>query len=424
MRAPLAMPGAAGVLTYAVLHATSPQILFAEVWAGMLTRHRLRPVRGFPSQSALERPGGRRRLRCACGLHGSRIVGFVLLAGLVATFVGRSDEALTQRPFRAATWLVACALGAAFWVVHWWLARGYFTGLPGQSVIGQGSGGFLLAGLTYSTQAFGTLALVLAVLGLVGLVLLPRRELVTFGAITVLLPLASYLYLGNGLENIYGEIINYWAAAVLFTVYACVPAALSVLPGAATASGAGSGVSMSVAEKSPTAAPAAQPFAARISGALAAYGSLRTWRFVLALLVAVLTYWTTAGGLITLLPGAQVALVVGVSARSLHLSGGLPPSRLAVACLLGIVTGPANMWFTGLPSLLPAALVGWAAFSAGVAAGVWWLLSRRHLKGQWVLWAVVALLIANCRVDGDRRRPPAWIRPGDRHGVPAASNTP
>ena len=62
--------------------------------------------------------------------------------------------------------------------------------------------------------------------------LLPRRELVTFGAITVLLPLASYLYLGNGLENIYGEIINYWSAAVLFTVYACVPVALSAIPGA------------------------------------------------------------------------------------------------------------------------------------------------------------------------------------------------
>ena len=158
--------------------------------------------------------------------------------------------------------------------------------------------------------------------------------------------------------------------------------------------------------KPSAAAPAAQPFAARVSGVLA---GVRVHARVALRAVAArraLTYWTTAGGLITLLPGAQVALVVGASAALVAPDWWLAAIAAAAACLLGIVTGPANMWFTGLPSLLPAALVGWAALSAGVAAGMWWLLSRRHLKGQWVLWAVVALLIANFAwtvVDADRQ---------------------
>jgi len=241
VRAPLAIPGVAGVLTYAVLHGTSAQILFAEVWAGMLA------VVAFAIFAASLRSSRWKILTVAAALAAfaafavRELAGFVLLAGFIASLTGRSQEALSQRTYRAGVWLAAGAAAAAFWAMHWFLARGYLTGQAGQSVLGQGSLRFLAAGLTYSTLPFSALALALAVLGLVGIGLLPRRELVVFGAIAVWLHLALYLYVGNELENNAGVLVNYWSATVLFTVYACVPAVLSIIPGASARTQAAAG---------------------------------------------------------------------------------------------------------------------------------------------------------------------------------------
>jgi hypothetical protein len=232
VRSQLAIPGVAGVLSYAVLHATGAQILFTEVWAGLLT------LLAFALLAASLRSSRWKALVVASALVAlaafavREIAGFVLLAGLTASLVGTTEDARAQRAFRSITWVSASSAAVLLWIAHWLMARGYLNGAPGQSVLGQGSIEYLMAGLTYSTHAFSAVALVLAALGLVGIWLLSRRELVVFGLITVWLHLLSYLYVANSLENNAGEPVNYWSAAILFSIYACVPAVLSAIPGA------------------------------------------------------------------------------------------------------------------------------------------------------------------------------------------------
>ena len=73
-------------------------------------------------------------------------------------------------------------------------------------------------------------------LGLLGIALIPERSFRLFAGVTVLGTFASFLVIGN--DAWYwtsGAKINYWGASVIPLVYAFVPLALTLLPGAVPA---------------------------------------------------------------------------------------------------------------------------------------------------------------------------------------------
>ncbi|MBI5232465.1 MAG: hypothetical protein HY876_09920 [Coriobacteriales bacterium] len=134
---------------------------------------------------------------------------------------------------------------------------------------------------------------------------------------------------------------------------------------------------------------------ARVRSTLSAFASTTAWRTVLSVMVAVLTYWTIAGGVMKSWPGPQVAVVLGI-VTALVAPGWLAALTVALGVYaVGAMTGPAVFWFVGNPAYAPQALVGWAILAAAVAAGVSYVVEQRWLKPDWLLWLAIAIVVVN-----------------------------
>jgi hypothetical protein len=109
-------------------------------------------------------------------------------------------------------------------------------------------------------------------------------------------------------------------------------------------------------------------------------------------MVALLTQWSTSGGLFFYLPEAQGALIVGIAAGLIGTEW-VAAAVAAVAVIVGDLSGPTNLWVGG--GGLNVFTLGWAALAGATAFGVSAVLRRRLVREVWVFWFAAALIIAN-----------------------------
>lgn len=122
-------------------------------------------------------------------------------------------------------------------------------------------------------------------------------------------------------------------------------------------------------------------------------GAAAAQRAALCAAVAMLTYWGTSGALFLHFPEAQRAILVGIVAGLIGGAWTAGGSALGVG-LVGMLTGPANIWGAAQYSGAPTSLL-WVALGAAVAAGV--ALGRKAApeSARWVFWFAIAAMVVN-----------------------------
>jgi hypothetical protein len=230
-RAPLAIPACAAVAAYFVYFPVQMPLFSQEAWAVALG------LCAFAA-TALSMRGERWRawlvaaVVAAClGTLVRETLVFVPLAGLVSAALPSE-----QRRVRLSAWGVGVAAIAAAYFAHYLATKPLTQWAPGP---GRFNGGVanVIGAIEYATDMLGgggALPYLLVALGIVGIALLPDARLRLFALLGAVLLLLSFLVLGNrAWYETSGAAINYWGATVIPLVYAFIPAAFSVVPGAA-----------------------------------------------------------------------------------------------------------------------------------------------------------------------------------------------
>lgn len=232
VRLPLALPAAAAVAGYFLFFPVQISLFSQEAWAGALGICAL-------SASALSFRSERMKTwtivavsLAVLGVLVRETLVFVPLAGLASVLLAER----TERKFRAIAWGAGLVAIAVAYAAH--VAATARLVVPNEAFtrMGKGSVAFALAAFEYGTDFLGYgggLPVVLAALGLIGAALMrPRAQSAMVLASTVL-PLASFLLLGNrAWYETTGESLNYWGATVLPLLLAVVPSAFALVPGA------------------------------------------------------------------------------------------------------------------------------------------------------------------------------------------------
>jgi len=233
VRAPLALPGCAALAAYFVYFPIQLTLFSPEAWAVTFGI-------GALTAGALSVRSARWRLWTVAAVSSAvvavlirEMLVFLAIAGVASAFAAARD----QRRFRLIGWLAGSGALAAAYVAHYLAARPYLRHVEGFERTGKGSLAFMIAAFDYATDFLGQggrLPAVLAALGVMGALLVPDAGQRLFVLLSTLAPLASFLVLGNrAWYETTGAAINYWGATVTPLLYALVPTALLVIPGAA-----------------------------------------------------------------------------------------------------------------------------------------------------------------------------------------------
>jgi hypothetical protein len=167
----------------------------------------------------------------------------VILAGLVSSWFAEP----ARKRFRAIAWGAALAAGLIGYGLHVAAALPHVThpaagGTAEGFALFKGGMAFAAEAFTYDTHMFAfpfllqqTIPVVLALLGIVGVWWLRTTQTKVMALISIAVLILVDFVAGNSAFGVgTGESVNYWGMMMLFMVYACVPAALAVLPIART----------------------------------------------------------------------------------------------------------------------------------------------------------------------------------------------
>ena len=233
-RLPLVLPAVCAIASYAVILGTSTQILYTEIWAGLLTAMAFGALAASATSARWKTWLGAAVVCALSAFLIRELAAFALLAGLWASWFAPAD----QRRTRLLAWGAAVVAAVVGYGAHALAAQPFLSHAAHQDVLGKGGPLFAIMGLVYNSDIWGQgmwAAVILAALGLLGAALLARGARV-FALVTVVLPFAAYYVAGNGARSVTtGLPLNYWATTMLFALYACIPAAFTLLPGAAVA---------------------------------------------------------------------------------------------------------------------------------------------------------------------------------------------
>jgi hypothetical protein len=235
VKLPLAIPAAAAICAYSLAFATQFAVFSQEPWAGALA------VLGVAAMAVSWR--SERWIPWAAAGVAALVVGTlvretlapVMVAGLVSVLWAPASRRMPLLGLWAAGWIV---LGSAY-AAHWSRARALIDPSSAAGRFGAGSVAFMLGSLEYATIHLGPggwLPWVLAVLGLAGAGIQPRPAMRVMVLGGVAATLAAFLLVANSATaSSNGAVVNYWGATFVPLLYACVPFALLVVPGAASA---------------------------------------------------------------------------------------------------------------------------------------------------------------------------------------------
>lgn len=163
---------------------------------------------------------------------------WLLIAGLVSSFAVPSEK----RRFYLLSWAGGALAAAAVYAAHVTAVRPLLTYADTYDVLFKGGLDNLGAAVVYATDFIGQGTFVpwlLFALGLLGIVLIPERSYRLFAGVAVLGTFLSFLVIGNNAWYwTSGATLNYWGASIVPLVYAFVPIAFTLVPGAVPSSAA------------------------------------------------------------------------------------------------------------------------------------------------------------------------------------------
>lgn len=238
VRLPLALPGVAAVLSYAVI-VINDMPLYTEVWAGLLClisvalgamsyRHRHWRLLVLASATV-----------ALTAFLVREIAGLALAVGLLAAWFADKE----QSAFRLRVWAGALVVAIAAFAAHAIAAQHHLV-QPNPALLQEQFGflrgglGFAVDGLVHEAKAFylavgpaNVLPYVLAILGIAGAWMIPAREtrIAALGIIVAVFVLG--LFVGNHARTVEGN-INYWGVISQFVLYAAIPLAFAAVPAA------------------------------------------------------------------------------------------------------------------------------------------------------------------------------------------------
>jgi hypothetical protein len=239
VKLPVVLPGIAAVATLSAMLLTILP-LYAEVWTGLLC---LIAVEFAVMSSRVENwqvlvISSAAVALCAFLIREFAV--FLLVGGLVSAWV----EEKSQRSFRLSVWAGALIAAVVGYGAHAAVALRHVVPYdPAKLHEGfawlHGSLAFALSGLAHGHQAleFTTgpaiaLSTLIALLGIVGLYLLPARGPQVMAAVLVGSLLLVGLLAGDGSQTKAGVMTNYWGITSQFIVYGCIPLVFALIPAA------------------------------------------------------------------------------------------------------------------------------------------------------------------------------------------------
>jgi hypothetical protein len=237
VRAPLTLPAVGALAAYFSLFPSQLIIFSQGSWAACLGLCSLACI-------AMSHSGTRRWMWWTVAAVVLAVLGtmvretlvFLMIGGIVSLFWVEGSHRRT----RLGAWIAGWALLLSVYSLHFWRARAFVDPESSAGRFAEGSVEFMLAALRYATHHLGRggwLPPVLALLGVVGVLLLPQVRLRVLGLFSTLAPLGTFLILGNDATmGLGGPLINYWGATVVPFLYAFVPAVFAAVPVARRAS--------------------------------------------------------------------------------------------------------------------------------------------------------------------------------------------
>lgn len=231
---PTALVGAVAVCGYYLYVVTQPTLLLSEPWVGALV-----VLAAYASVMSFRSANWRAWLAGAVALGMlafalRELSAFVLLAGFASSIYSHPAE----RKTRMLAWGGAAALAAAAYLAHIAAVGPRVSHLGGASWLRGGPYNVFLA-IVYGDKYLGVspwVPLALAALGLAGVLTASRAGERVFLGVVSLLPLASFLVIGNAALDVEGRPMNYWGVLVVPLLFALSPWASARLSGAVRAS--------------------------------------------------------------------------------------------------------------------------------------------------------------------------------------------
>ncbi len=121
-----------------------------------------------------------------------------------------------------------------------------------------------------------------------------------------------------------------------------------------------------------------------------------TWRVVAAFAAALLSVCVTSGGLFFYAPEIQAAVLAGVCAALVAPTLASATGVAVTATALGLMIGPANLLVPARANAAAIAVAVLAGLLAGLVAMVARVVAKRVPEaGMWLMWGIIALLVAN-----------------------------
>ncbi len=141
------------------------------------------------------------------------------------------------------SWVLGLSVVGLSYAIHYSLARSVVDPSSTYTQFRAGGLAWVLNALRYATDHLGSggwFALALAALGLLGAALIPELQLRLLVLLSTTVPLAAFLFVANtAVDDRTGITKNYWGAAVVPLLYACIPFVFALLPGALVSRSAG-----------------------------------------------------------------------------------------------------------------------------------------------------------------------------------------
>lgn len=231
IKTPLVIPGCAAVASYFLYFPWHFVIFATEEWAAALGVCALAAYAVSTRSSRWKSWTITAVALAAAAVLVREIMLFLPAAGLVSALFGDAR----QRRFRTVAWVGALAVVGASYVGHYVAARPYLHPTGRLTPAGRGGVRFMLLAFDFGTEFLGKGGLVplaLVALGFAGAFVFPevrQRVLVTTWLVATSV---SFLFFGNNASVGPGVTQNYWGACILPALYALIPAAFVVLPGA------------------------------------------------------------------------------------------------------------------------------------------------------------------------------------------------
>ncbi len=232
VKRPFVVPAVAALASYALYFSTSLLLFTMEQWAAL-------PALLGLAFTAASLTSARWRAFVVASVVASVVavvfretMGLILVAGLLSAVAATAE----QRRFRLLAWGGGVVVLAGIVAVHYWFARPFIDPRSELSQFIGGGAVFALRGLEYATDYLGgggPWPFILAAVGFIGAAVAPDRPLKVFALVSTIAPLVAFAFLANhATEHFNKEAVNYWGAVVTPLIYASMPFAFLLLPGA------------------------------------------------------------------------------------------------------------------------------------------------------------------------------------------------